>query len=162
MIRRFGWIAAAVSLAAQPLAADGTADPETAARLHAEAMTLVDEPTRWYDAAVLLERSAAELEVSDPRATETMRFAGHVFAQAGRYDRAQATLEAAGDLALARGDLAAAAHAFVQSAHAAALRGSADDARRLGWRVALIAESPLLSADEKSSVLGRIGALVRG
>lgn len=151
-------IAAVVSLAAQPLAGDVTADPETAARLHAEAMTLVDDPARWYDAALLLERSAGELDVANPRAVETMRFAGHVFAQAGRYDRARAALEAAGDLALARGDLTGAAHSFIQAAHAAVEGDSPADARRLAWRATLIAESPVLSAAEKDRIRGLVAA----
>lgn len=158
MIRRIGMIAVVASLAAQPLSGYVTADPETAARLHAEAMTLVDDPERWYDAALLLERSAEELDVSEPRAAETMRFAGHVFAQAGRYDRARAALEAAGDLALARGDLAGAAHAFVQAAHAAVEGGSPGDARRVAWRATLIAESPVLSAAEKDRIRGLVPA----
>lgn len=158
MIRRIGMIAAVASLAAQPLSANVTVDPETAARLHAEAMTLVDDPARWFDAALLLQRSAEELDVADPHAAETMRFAGHAFAQAGRYDHARAALEAAGDLALARGDLAGAAHAFIQAAHSAVEGGSPADARRLAWRATLIAESPVLSAAEKDRIRGLVAA----
>lgn len=153
MIKRIGGLLAIALLAAQPLVAADRTDPEKAAEYYAKAMKLIDDKDRWYDAAVLLERAAREMDPATARASATMRFAGHVFAQAERWSDAQEALEEAGDLALARGDLNDAAASLVQAAHVAAARGRAGDVEELTERVRRFTASPLLSASQKSRLL---------
>jgi tetratricopeptide (TPR) repeat protein len=153
MIKRIGGLFAIALLVVQPLAAADRGDPEKAAEYYAKAMEFLDDRDRWYDAAVLLERAAREMDPAAQRASATMRFAGHVFAQAKRWSDAQEALEEAGDLALARGDLNDAAASLVQAAHVAAARGRADDVEALTERVRRFTASPLLSAGQKSRLL---------
>lgn len=151
MIKRIVGALAIALLVGQPLSADQpAADPEKAARYYAEAMDYLDEPDRWYDAAVLLRRASEEMDSVTEEAFRAMLFAGRVFAQAKSYGRSQEALETAGELALARGDLSRAARAFVEAAHVAAVRGRNAEVGELAERVRLITASPLLSTAEKN------------
>ena len=113
-----------------------SANLERAWRMHAEVLGM---------------RTAGEARY--PHCAQTQ---GHLAYHMGNLEEAQEAFEAAGDGALLRGEAYDAATSFVYAALSAASRSRFFDAQRLGQRAALLAESPLLSAEERMTLERRL------
>ncbi|HSM35895.1 MAG TPA: hypothetical protein VK837_05790 [Longimicrobiales bacterium] len=163
MIAKTGLMALTlVALASAPASAsdsDPRSDPERAQQLHAQAISLLDSPHRWAEAASLLRRSAENLSEDDPAASATMRFAGRVYAQAGDLGKARRAFASAAELALARGDLVDAAYAYIDAAHAASEQGDSSEAVELAEKARRLTASPLLPDADREAIGARVGAL---
>ena len=163
MIARTGLLALTmISLASAPASAvnpNPRVDNERAVELYDRAVALLDSRHRWAEAASLLRRSAGSRAEADPAASQTMRFAGRVYAQAGEFGKSREAFTKAAELALARGSLVEAAHAYIDAAHAAAEQGEGDRAHALAEKAQRISTSPLLPADERLSIVSLVRAL---
>lgn len=169
---RIGMAAAAVALlaGAVPMAAaqDGavaaltiTSPPtkaDRAAQLRQDAEALFSQPKQWKKAVRLLEESAALREPSDPEGFECLLYAGRIRVAIGDLRGARVNLEKAAALALARGAVDQAAHAYIDAAHTAVKLNDGAGARALVDKAALLAESPLLTADQRQFLKSRITA----
>ena len=133
-------------------------EPDKAAQLREEAISLFSQPKQWKKAVRLLEESAELRDASDPAAYECLMYAGRIRASIGDLKGARASLEKAAAQALARGQVVDAANALIDAAHAAVALKDADGARSLVDRAALLTQSPLLSVEQRSSLKARIAA----
>jgi tetratricopeptide (TPR) repeat protein len=153
-------------LATAPVLADQTAghedpaapDPDRAAQLRQQAEELFSQPKQWKKAVRLLEESASLREASDPEAYECLIYAGRIRAAMGDPSGARESLEKAGEHAMARGALVEAANAFIDAAHAAVALKDARGAQDLVDRARLLADSPLLSLEQRSGLKARLAA----
>ena len=149
-------LAATVMLMTPVAAAASTGDDSTATtaqELKARAELLYDQPGQWKAAADLLRKSAALLDDGDAQQFETLLTAGRVYGQAGDLTRARKTLQMAAESALERGAVMQAGQAYLEAAHVAARQGSAHRALALREKARVLAESPHLSAQERSYLL---------
>jgi tetratricopeptide (TPR) repeat protein len=163
MIAKTGLMALTlVALASAPASAadsDPRPDPERAQQLHAQAISLLDSPRRWAEAASLLRRSAENLSDDDPTAFTTMRFAGRVYAQAGELGKARKAFTDAAELALARGEVVDAAYAYIDAAHAASEQGATSQVIELAEKARRLTSSPLLPDADRDAIGALVGAL---
>jgi hypothetical protein len=139
-----------------PAAKPATDDPGRAHALYVEANALLSQPKQWRRAARLYERSAELRDAADPEAYMCLVMAGRLRASTGDIAGAKAALERAGDQALARGSVVEAAQAYIEAAHAAAELKMSADAHALRDKALLLADSPLLSDDQRSSITRRL------
>ena len=167
---RIGMAAAAVALLTMsaPAAADQYDDrvaaeevtPPTradkAAELRLRAEALFSQPKKWKQAARLFEQSAALRHANDPEGYECLMFAGRIRAALDDIEGARTVLEKAAAQALARGSVVEAASAYIDAAHLAVALKDARGARELVAKASLLTESPLLSVQDRSSLLARI------
>jgi hypothetical protein len=130
----------------------------SADELQDRATALHGEPGRYAEAAQLHKQSAALRAATDPRAVESLMMAAHLYHYTNRLFDARKTMEQAAQRALAGGDIVRASQANIEAALFAHKHGKASEADRLG-RIALgLAESPLLSAEQRTSIVGRLRA----
>ena len=130
--------------------------PVTADELEQRATALLDQPARYSEAARLFKESAALRSASDPRAVESLTKAAHLYHYAGRLFDARKTMERAAQRALANGDVLTASQANVEAALFAHKQGKRAYANRLGRTALKLAASPLLTADQRASIVGRL------
>jgi hypothetical protein len=133
-------------------------DVERADALYAEAEALLSQPRQWRRAVRLFERSAELRPASDPAGYAALQLAGQLRASFRDYNGARATLERAGDHALARGAVLDAARAYIDAAYAASHARQNGDAHALLGRAALLAESPLLTDEQRFLITRRLPA----
>lgn len=141
-------------------AAEVIATPPTkadrAAELKREAEALFSQPQRWRKAVRLLEKSAALRDANDPEGYMCLLYAGRIRAAIGDIEGARAVLEKAAAQALARGSVVEAATAYIDAAHTAVALKDAGGARELVGKATLLAESPLLSVQDRSFIQARL------
>lgn len=165
--RMQGWVvavalaAAGVGAPAQAQTVEGTdARDARAASLEAEAEGLSEQRHRWDYAASLYRAAANIRETGDPRAVHDMVYAGRLAYYLRDYRLAIRDLEAAAQHALAAGDVIRAAHIYTDAAWVAGKAGKTRDQRALAARAQRLADSPLLSADDRENVLDRYDEVI--
>jgi hypothetical protein len=129
---------------------------EKAAELKREAEALFSQPKQWRKAIRLLERSASLRDANDPEGYMCLLYAGRIRAAIGDTEGARTVLEKAAGQALARGSVVEAVTAYIDAAHAAVAARDAAGARELVAKATLLAESPLLSAQDRSFIQARL------
>src|ERR671923_221091 len=135
-----------------------TPNPDRARTLHAQAEELYSQPKQWKKAARLLEQSAQLREVNDPDIYTCLMYAGRLRAATNDLPNAREDLENAAAHALSRGAVMEAAHALIDAAHVASSAKDIPAARELVRRASMLAESPLLSAEQKAEINARLKA----
>lgn len=133
-----------------------SATPTTADELEERAAALHGQPARYGEAARLYRESAALRSASDPRAVEALTKAAHLYHYANRLFDARKVMEQAARRALANGDVLTASQANVEAALFAHKQGKRAQAERLGRTALKLAGSPLLTADQRASIVGRL------
>ncbi|MHB1168601.1 MAG: hypothetical protein ACYC28_04895 [Longimicrobiales bacterium] len=129
-----------------------------AERLQEQAEALFEKPKQWKKAQRLLVESAELRDASDVEGYTCYMLAGRLAAALGDNEEARESLEEAGEHALARGAVVDAASAFIDAAHAAARSGDAVATKELMERAKLLANSPLISPEERSALEHRLRA----
>ena len=129
---------------------------DKARELRAQAEALFSQPRQWRKAVRLLEESARLRDASDPDAYMCLLYAGRIEAALGDLSGARENLEKAAAHAMARGSLVEAAHAYIDAAHVAADAKQVDIAKTLIQRATLLAQSPLLTAEQKAGLSARL------
>src|SRR5688572_27389323 len=125
-------------------------------QLREEAKLYYSKVTTLRKAAVLHEREAAARVESDPLKFAALDLAARLYAYAGDPARGTALMEQAARGALTRGDVKRAAHALLDAAFLALKVRDGERARELTHQADLLALSPLLTPDEKLSIVQRI------
>lgn len=147
-------LVAAAPAKAQSLA--GADDREArASGLESEAEGLGEQMHRWDYAASLYRAAARIREDGDPRAVHDLEWAGRLAYYLKDYAASMRDLEGAAQQALAGGDVIRAAHIYTDAAWVAGKAGKTRDQRALAARAQRLAESPLLTADDREDVLDR-------
>ncbi len=111
---------------------------------------------RWHEAARLYRRSAEFRAVEDPIGLQCLTDAAAVAYAAGDRSAARSDMAHAAERALARGDIRSAAMAYLDAAWIAQEQRKPDRVWDLGHRAELLAESPLLSENDRSAIQRRI------
>jgi hypothetical protein len=137
---------------------DPTPNPDRARSLRLQAEDLYSQPKQWKKAARLLEQSAQLREATDPEVYTCLMYAGRLRAAVNDLAGARVDLEKAASHALARGSVVEAAHAYIDAAHIASSEKDIAGARDLVRRATMLAESPLLSAEQKHVIEARLKA----
>ena len=135
-----------------------TPNPDRARALRLQAEELYSQPKHWKKAARLLEQSATLREANDPDTYTCLMYAGRLRAAVNDLPAARANLEKAATHAISRGAVIEAAHALIDAAHVASAEKDVAAAREFVRRAALLAESPLLSAEQKHVINARLKA----
>ena len=133
-----------------------TIPSERAEQLEALAAQLHTQPRRAADAAHYYIQSAQLRGALDPAAVQSLTTAAHLLNYAGRPLEARRTMEQAAQRALGLGDVSRAAQAYVEAAFLAERQGNRQYVQRLGTKALLLAESPLLTAEQRQSIRDRI------
>jgi len=123
--------------------------------LHQAAAALV-AAHRWRDAAGLYRRSAALRGAEDPVGFTCLRDAAALAYASGDRSGARNDMAAAAGQALARGDLREAALAYLDAAWIAQEQKNPRQVWELGHRGEMLADSPLLGASDRATILRRI------
>jgi hypothetical protein len=123
--------------------------------LHQAAAALVTA-RRWRDAARLHRRSAELRPAEDALGFTCLSEAAALAYAAGDRSAARADMSRAAGHALARGDLRAAALAYLDAAWIAQEQRNRAQVWELGRRAEMLADSPLLAASDRASILRRI------
>jgi tetratricopeptide (TPR) repeat protein len=126
--------------------------------LEAQAAALHDQLDRYSEAARLYKESAALRSAIDPRGVESLAMAAHLYHYANRLFDARKTMEQAAQRALARGDVLRASIANVDAAMFAYKQGNLSQTERLGRKALKLAESPLLTEEQRASIVNRLRA----
>ncbi len=137
--------------ASQPVAAALRAD-----EVHEKALALHAVPNRAFDAAQLHLQAVALRAANDSKAIDDLALAAHMFGYAKRPLDAKRTMERAADRALSIGDVVRAAQALVDATFMADEQRNRSEVNRLGRKALLLAESPLLNADQRLTITERI------
>jgi len=117
---------------------------------------LHDGSDRIWQAARLYRRSAEFRAVEDPIGLQCLTDAAAVAYAAGDRSAARSDMAHAAERALARGDIRSAAMAYLDAAWIAQEQRKPDRVWDLGHRAELLAESPLLSENDRSAIQRRI------
>ncbi|HEU4565003.1 MAG TPA: hypothetical protein VFS05_10160 [Gemmatimonadaceae bacterium] len=128
-----------------------------ATKMEQQAEALRSHPRRWYEAARLYVRAAGLRGGSDPRATKDLQQAAHLYFALNELDSASTAMRRAGDAAMARGDVVLAADAYLNAAWVAGRDGDAPAMHDFLDRARALASSPLLTSDQRRSILERAG-----
>jgi hypothetical protein len=150
--------ATAMQFGPEAMVYDPTPNPDRARALRAQAEELYSQPKHWKKAARLLEQSAQLRAVNDPETYSCLMYAGRLRAAVNDLAGARVDLEHAAAHALARGEIIEAAHAYIDAAHVASSQKNSAAARELVQRATLLAESPLLTAEQKQILESRLKA----
>jgi hypothetical protein len=137
--------------ATTPVSTEAKADA-----LQDSASKLNDQPARYAEAAWLYRESAALRPFADKRAVEALAKAAHLYGYANRFTDARRMMEQAAQRALAGGDVVRASQANLDAAFFAHKQGKKAQVERLGRTALRLAESPLLSAEQKQLLVSRI------
>ena len=136
-----------------------TVQPMTPAEeLEQQAAVLHDEIARYAEAARLYREAASRRSSTDPRAVESLSTAAHLFHYANRLFDARKTMEQAAQRALARGDVIRASIAYLEAALFAYKQGNLAESGRLGRNALKLTSSPLLTEEQRGSILSRLRA----
>lgn len=127
-------------------------------KLKQEAESMFSTPKQWKKAQRLLVESAEMRDATDAEAYTCYMLAGRLAAVLGDNDDARESLRKAAEHALARGAIVDAATAFIDAAHAAARVGDADEVESLMQRAELLANSPLISEQDRTAIEHRLRA----
>lgn len=144
------------SLAVTQTATRSEARIVTADELEQRAAALLDQPQRYSEAARLFKESAEMRAETDPRAVSALMKSAHLFHYANRLFDARKAMEQAAERALAGGDVVSASKARVEAALFAHKQGKTNEAERLGRSALHLAESPLLSAEQRDAIVTRL------
>lgn len=128
-----------------------------ATKMEQRAEALRSQPHRWREAARLYVRAAGMRDPSDERTAANLTKAAHLYYAVSDLDSAGLTMRRAGDAAMARGDVIAAADAYLGAAWVWGQRGDALAMNDLLGRARVLASSPLLTSDQRRSILDRAG-----
>ena len=123
--------------------------------LEARAETLLVAPGTWMEAA-RLQRRAAELRGDDGRAAQSWARAGWFYAGARDFGASRQMMERAAQHAMADGDVERAAGAFIDAALIAIEDGRDDLVPTYVGRTRRVLASPLLTTDQRGTILQRI------
>lgn len=148
-------LSALPAAAAAQTAINNSAAP-SADQLEERATALHDQIGRYSEAARLYKASAALRAETDPRAVESLAMAAHLYHYANRLFDARKTMEQAARRALARGDVMRASHANLEAALFAHKQGRQAQAERLGRTALKLAESPLLTDEQRAAIINRV------
>jgi hypothetical protein len=132
------------------------AEPSAADELEERAGKLLDQPIRYAEAARLYQQAATLRAPGDARSIESLTKAAHLFHYANRLLDARKAMELAATRALADGDLVRASQATVEAALFAHKQGKQLHAQRLGRTAQKLAASPLISDEQRATILGRL------
>ncbi|HEY0674535.1 MAG TPA: hypothetical protein VGD27_19820, partial [Longimicrobiales bacterium] len=146
----------ALPAAAAAQTAINTSAAPSADQLEERATALHDQIGRYSEAARLYKASAALRAETDPRAVESLAMAAHLYHYANRLFDARKTMEQAARRALARGDVMRASHANLEAALFAHKQGRQAQAERLGRTALKLAESPLLTDEQRAAIINRV------
>ena len=164
-------LAAAIAGVAVSLALPATASAQmrldpvrvTASRV-AEANALSDKalsfystPSKYKYAATLHLRAASLRAPSDAKGYEDLNMAAHLFRAAGAVWNAREAMEKAAAHAAARGDVVAAAKSYVDAGFLAIEERRTDRVPALAMKAELLAKSPLISDEQRASIMNRVG-----
>jgi len=163
---RLATLAAAVAVAA-PGAVDAqvrlervritAAHPAEADALTKQAVALHGRPGEYRRAATLHVRAANLRAPGDPKGYYDLNTAAHLYRAAGNVWRAREVMERAAEHAAARGDVVAAATSYVDAGYLAIEARRTDGVPALALKAELLAESPLISEEQRSSIRRRVG-----
>lgn len=145
-------------LAAQTTVKASTSEPAAvlADELQDQAAALHDQPGRYSDAARLYRKSAALRSPTDPRAVESLATAAHLYHYANRLFDARKLMEQAARQALAGGDVLRASLFNLDAAFLAQEVGNQSEVNRLGRAALRLADSPLLTAEQRALIVDRL------
>jgi hypothetical protein len=123
--------------------------------LHAAAVALAKSRYRWNDAARLHRASAALRAPEDTLGYRCYWEAGHLSYGTNDLANARSSMAMAGEQALARGDVLKAAQAFADAAWLANMDHKTKDVYSFGRKAEILAESPLISREQRETILAR-------
>lgn len=159
------WVVFTVAIAASSMLASTAAHAQSlegtsardarAASLEAEARGMSEQKHRWDYAASLYRAAANVREEGDPQAVRDMVYAGRLAYYLRDFGASVRDLELAARHALAGGDVIQAAHIYTDAAWVAGKAGKRRDQRALAARAQRLADSPLLTSDDRQDVLDR-------
>lgn len=121
--------------------------------LQRNAQDMFTTPDHWQDAAALLTHAARLRPVGDPEKQRMLATAARLYAYRGNAGLALYWMQRGAEQALAGGDVLTAAQTFTEAAYLAGDRGDWGKVKQLAQRVATLAGSPLLSADQRESIM---------
>jgi hypothetical protein len=163
---RFATLAAAVALTAPATASAQVrlervritaAHSAEADALTKQAVALHGRPGEYRRAATLHMRAAHQRVPGDPKAYYDLNTAAHLYRAAGNVWRAREVMERAAEHAAARGDVVAAATSFVDAGYLAIEARNTDRVPALALKAELLAESPLISDEQRAMIMRRVG-----
>lgn len=134
-------------------------DVERAEQLEAKAHALYHNTSKYADAAKLHEQAADLRGPADPMRVKDLQMAARLYHYSGREVKAQAVMERAAEEALASGDIITAANAYLDASHLAQYQKRTEDVVRLARKAEMLANSPLLGNQQRSSLQERIGSI---
>lgn len=149
-------LSALPATAAAQTAINSTSATPSADQLEERAGALHDQIGRYSEAARLYKASAALRTDTDPRAVESLAMAAHLYHYANRLFDARKTMEQAARRALARGDVLRASQANLEAALFAHKQGKQSQAARLGRTALKLADSPLLTDEQRATIVNRV------
>ncbi|MEJ7810205.1 MAG: hypothetical protein WKG32_07265 [Gemmatimonadaceae bacterium] len=158
--------AAFVAAAAAPVAASAQATLDsvyvraTSARadeLDQKAQALYAAPKKWRQAAYLHQLAAGMRADDDPRMVHSLSMAANLLYYVGDVGAARGTMERAARAAEAQGDVMKAAAAYVDAGYLAIAQHGDDRAMVLARKAQTLASSPLLNAEQRTTITRRLG-----
>jgi hypothetical protein len=130
--------------------------------LNQRAMELYETPARWEEAAKLHVAAARHLDANDAGQFFGYQRGGLLYFYVGDFADARKNLERAAEVADATGDLVTAANAWVDAAFAAIAEGYAGKKREFVRNARALADSDLMTAEERDAVVRRIDGAPAG
>lgn len=124
---------------------------------HVRAEALYAMPERWSEAGELHEAAAARLPDNEAGQYFGFRRAAILYAHADAPARARRAMEKAASVAEATGDVVVAAHAWVDAAFLAIEEGYPGKGREFVGNAGRLAQSGLLSDEQRRQITRRIG-----
>lgn len=141
-----------------PLASTPEPGPGDAVALAARAVRLEADRSSWREAARLYRRAASFRDFGDEQAIADRRRAGHLEYYSGAWEAALADFRAAAAMAHETGRLFEAAEDYINAAWVAVRMGDGAQARALMTSAHKLTHSPLLTQEQRRSVLLRVGS----
>ena len=123
--------------------------------LHAAALVMSQDYTRWHDAARLHREAAAHRAPGDSLGYRCLVAAAYLSYGKDDLSGAQGDMAAAAAQALARGDVEKAALAYADAAWLANERKRPDEMWAFANQAEILASSPLLSGPQRNDILQR-------
>jgi hypothetical protein len=136
---------------------DVPARPAAAAEMEQQADDILLAGRGWERAAGIYRRAAELRGSADPKSADNLRLAGYLQYYRGRAKAAVVSLTQSGEAFLALGDVGRAAQAFIDAAWVADEANMPAEARVLSERGRLLTQSPLLTAEERTALVRRLG-----
>ena len=122
-----------------------------------KAASMYSTPAKYKYAATLHVRAASLRAPGDPRGYEDLNMAGHLYYAAGAIWNAREAMERAAEHAVARGDVVAAAKSYVDAGYLAIEERRTDRVPALALKAELLARSPLITDEQRASIMNRVG-----